>query len=131
MPSSVQSWFLTSERKHSSRPYFIYNTFALTKNTLTIITILVFDFIALDQCINSRPPLPYDLDGPGPWHYSPANKPLYETNAPEYSMGCKLYERGKSHLTLMGQDHGTILQQTNLYMKLTLLSTVWVATNMK
>ena len=51
--------------------------------------------VALDQCINSRPPLPFDLDGPGPWHYSPRNKPLYETNAPEYSMGCKFYERGK------------------------------------
>ncbi|XP_072045487.1 uncharacterized protein [Amphiura filiformis] len=49
--------------------------------------------VTLDQCINSRPPLPFDLDGPGPCHYSPRNKPLYETNAPEYSMGCKFYER--------------------------------------
>ncbi|XP_071946943.1 uncharacterized protein [Antedon mediterranea] len=47
-----------------------------------------------DECANSRPPLPIDLDLPGPWHYSPSNKPLYETNAPEYSFGMRFYERG-------------------------------------
>ncbi|XP_033122053.1 uncharacterized protein LOC117121068 [Anneissia japonica] len=47
-----------------------------------------------DECVNSRPPLPIDLDLPGPWHYSPTNKPPNETNAPEYSFGMKFYERG-------------------------------------
>ncbi|XP_072176512.1 uncharacterized protein [Diadema setosum] len=50
--------------------------------------------LTLDECINSRPPMPFDLDGPGPWSYSPRNKPLYEDNAPEYSFGMKFPERG-------------------------------------
>ncbi|XP_038045498.1 serine-aspartate repeat-containing protein F-like isoform X2 [Patiria miniata] len=49
--------------------------------------------ISLDQAINSRPPMPFDLDGPGPWSYSPRNKPLNEDNSPEYTFGHKLNEK--------------------------------------
>ncbi|XP_003729579.1 midasin [Strongylocentrotus purpuratus] len=49
--------------------------------------------IGLDEAINSRPPMPFDLDTPGPCLYSPRNKPLYEDNAPEYSFGMKFPER--------------------------------------
>ncbi|XP_006821297.1 uncharacterized protein LOC100378134 [Saccoglossus kowalevskii] len=46
-----------------------------------------------DQCMNSRPPLQIDMEGPGPCTYSPNIKPLNETNSPEYSFGMKLHER--------------------------------------
>ncbi|XP_022107076.1 protein IWS1 homolog [Acanthaster planci] len=49
--------------------------------------------ISLDQAINSRPPMPFDLDGPGPWSYSPRNKPLNEDNSPEYTFGHRLNEK--------------------------------------
>ncbi|XP_070581679.1 neurofilament medium polypeptide-like [Ptychodera flava] len=46
-----------------------------------------------DECMNSRPPLRIDMEGPGPWSYSPRNKPLSETNAPEWTFGMRLHER--------------------------------------
>ncbi|XP_041482037.1 uncharacterized protein LOC121429167 [Lytechinus variegatus] len=49
--------------------------------------------LTLDECINSRPPMQFDLDTPGPCRYSPRNKPLYEDNAPEYTFGMKFPER--------------------------------------
>ncbi|XP_063966054.1 uncharacterized protein LOC129277654 [Lytechinus pictus] len=49
--------------------------------------------LTLDECINSRPPMQFDLDTPGPCRYSPRNKPLYEDNAPEYTFGTKFPER--------------------------------------
>ncbi|XP_077986996.1 uncharacterized protein LOC144441312 [Glandiceps talaboti] len=46
-----------------------------------------------DECMNSRPPLKIDLEGPGPWTYSPRNKPLNETNSPHWSFGMRLHEK--------------------------------------
>ncbi|XP_033643626.1 uncharacterized protein LOC117303511 [Asterias rubens] len=50
--------------------------------------------ISLDEAINSRPPMPFDLDNPGPCRYTPRNKPLNETNAPEFTFGHRLQEKG-------------------------------------
>ncbi|XP_071821871.1 uncharacterized protein [Apostichopus japonicus] len=49
--------------------------------------------LTLEQCINSRPPMPFDLDTPGPCRYTPNNQPLYERNSPRYTFGNKYYER--------------------------------------
>ncbi|KAJ8301004.1 hypothetical protein KUTeg_022523 [Tegillarca granosa] len=45
--------------------------------------------IGWDEANNHRPPLRIDMEGPGPWSYSPRNKPLYETNSPSWTFGSK------------------------------------------
>ncbi|KAL3871496.1 hypothetical protein ACJMK2_039490 [Sinanodonta woodiana] len=45
--------------------------------------------ITLNEATESRPPLRVDMDGPGPWTYSPRNKPLNETNSPSWTFGAK------------------------------------------
>ncbi|CAL1525918.1 unnamed protein product [Lymnaea stagnalis] len=47
--------------------------------------------ISWDEATNTRPPLRIDMEGPGPWSYSPTNKPLNESNAPAYTFGSKCY----------------------------------------
>ena len=59
----------------------------------------VFISSGLDEAINSRPPMPFDLDNPGPCRYTPRNKPLNETNAPEFTFGHRLQEKGELKFT--------------------------------
>ncbi|EDV28099.1 uncharacterized protein TRIADDRAFT_53342 [Trichoplax adhaerens] len=43
--------------------------------------------ISIAACIESRPPLPFDLSGPTPLTYHPPNKHPHDRNAPSFSMG--------------------------------------------
>ncbi|RDD43476.1 hypothetical protein TrispH2_004110 [Trichoplax sp. H2] len=43
--------------------------------------------ISIAACIESRPPLPFDLSGPTPLTYYPPNKHPHDRNAPSFSMG--------------------------------------------
>ena len=51
--------------------------------------------LRLDDALNARPPLQIDMEGPTPVTYTPRDKPLYETNAPQYSFGKRSFvEKG-------------------------------------
>lgn len=47
----------------------------------------LISFIGISACIESRPPLPFDLSGPTPFTYSPSDKLPHKRNAPSFSIG--------------------------------------------
>lgn len=56
--------------------------------------------IRWDEANQARPPLPVDLEGPGPLDYAQDSKPLRETNAPAYSFGRKCWPEKSKFLAL-------------------------------
>eukprot|EP00117_Sycon_ciliatum_P018449 scpid49002/ scgid17054/ len=60
--------------------------------------------MALHDCIESRPPMARDLDGPGPWSYSPPRTgPPHQRQAPAFTIGTRPKETSGGGRTAHGK----------------------------